>query len=79
MSGRALRVLALCRRVRKDALTLELFDDSRGIVKRETGEEWRHCRGGDPHDDEGEETNQRNGDCRHRGDARTAERLDELD
>ena len=49
------------------------------IFERQVGEQRRHLRRRDPHDDEGEEADQRDGDGGHRGDARTAERFRKLD
>ncbi len=48
-----------------DALALQVLDDARGILDAEIGEQRRHLRRGDAHDDEGEEADERGGDRDH--------------
>ena len=61
-----------------DALALQVLHDGGGVLEGEVGEQRRHLRRGDAQDEEGEKADQRDGDGAHRGDARCAERLDEL-
>ena len=48
-----------------------------GVLDAEVGEQGGHLRRGDPHDDEGKEADQRDGDRNHRHQARCAETLKE--
>ena len=60
-------------------LAFELLDDRGGVLEGEIGEERGHLRRRDPHDEEAEEADQRDGNGEHRGDARSAQRLHELE
>ncbi len=62
-----------------NSLRVELLGDAPGIVERELGEERRHRRLREAHDDEGEEADQDRRGCAHGGDARRSQRFDELD
>ena len=61
-----------------DTLPLEILNDRGGILVAQVGKQRRHLRRGHAQDEEGEKADQRDGDGAHRGDARRAERFDEL-
>ena len=62
-----------------NALALELLHDRGGVLEGEVGKQRRHLRRGHAQHEEGKKADERNGDGAHRGNARGAERPDELD
>jgi hypothetical protein len=53
-----------------DGLAFEVLDDPGGIFRAEVGEQGRHLRRGDAHDDKGKEADQRDADRHHGHQAR---------
>ena len=61
-----------------DALALQVLDNAGRIFDAEVGEERRHLRRGDAHDDEGKEADERGGDRDHRPEAGGADTLQKV-
>ena len=62
-----------------NGLAFQVLDDAGGVLEREVGEQRRHLRRGDAHDDEGEEADQRGRDRDHRHQPRSAQAFQEVD
>ena len=62
-----------------NALALQLLHDRGGVLEGEIGKQRRHLRRGHAQHQEGKKADERNSDGAHRGNARGAERPDELD
>ncbi|MHC2151357.1 hypothetical protein ACVIW3_002286 [Bradyrhizobium diazoefficiens] len=60
---------ALIAQLELDGLAFQVLDNAGRIFHREVGEQRRHLRRGDPHDDEREEADERGGDRDHRPEA----------